>query len=714
MNLTKEKRTSNNHELPLSEIKHQNSHKYQKHTLSNITLKTKIALIGNPNCGKTTLFNQLTGSSQYVGNWPGVTVERKEGRLKGSDTLIYIVDLPGIYSLSPYSQEEIITRNYIMEDKPDIIINIVDSTNLERNLYLTTQLMELDCKIVLALNMNDILLKKGKKIDIKKLEDKLKVPIVSISASKNRGIDNLIQKSISHLNENKILYKNIHIYTPEIERTISEIEKIISNTDTYISEHNTRFAAVKIFENDPLINLLFDNNNIYKKQINGIIRELPEEIQRDTEIVIADQRYKYICKLCSECITQTTESLSFSLSRKLDNILTGRFTAIPIFFTLIFSIFYISFGPIGSYLRYYSEYFIITHIGGVIGKFLSASGASIWAKSLVQKAVVGGVGSIISFLPQILLLFTLLSILEDSGYMSRAAFIMDKPLKKLGLSGKSFIPLLMGFGCSVPAVLGTRILENKRDRELTIFMIPFMSCSAKTPLYLLFASIFFPNHQSLVIISIYILGVLLSIFTAYMFRDSLFSGKPSSFVMELPEYKLPSLKNLWIHIWDRIKDFIGRAGTVILGATIIIWFLQSFDYNLTFVSDDSQSILSSMGNIIAPIFTICGFGDWRASVSLLSGLIAKESIVSTMSVLYGSSTTSLSDALKVAFPPFSALAFMVFVLLYTPCIAAISSIHKELGSAKLTAISLIYQFLIAFFASALVFQIGTLFTNFIR
>lgn len=672
----------------------------------------KIALVGNPNCGKTTLFNSLTGSAQYVGNWPGVTVERKEGKLKNFPILAHIVDLPGIYSLSLYSPEEIITRNYIKDEKPDLIVNIIDSTNLERSLYLTTQLIELNYKIILSLNMSDILSKKGKIIDYKLLEKEIGLPIVPISASKGKGIETLIEKIQEILGSSTYKYPKPDIYSSEIEKALSDIEKELKNNKIY---SKTRFKAIKLFEKDSLMNSELSLSASVQKNINSIIGSINLSKNMDYEMVIADQRYKYICSICNSCIREINSfKKNISLSQKIDNVVSSRFFAIPIFAVIMIGIFFFTFGPVGIYLKSQTEQFINMGIESVALRLLEFFNASEWTKSLVIDAIIGGVGSVISFLPQVLLLFTFLSLLEDCGYMARAVFIMDKILSKIGLSGKAFIPLIMGFGCSVPAILGTRIMEDKRAKRLTIFLIPFMSCSAKMPLYLLISSIFFPTHQFMIISIIYLLGIPLAIFTAYLFKSSIFKDNSGLFVMELPEYKMPSLKNLRIHVWDRIKDFVERAGTVILGATITIWFLQSFNTKFEYVSDSSKSILSFIGNLIAPIFTICGFGTWEATVSLISGIIAKESIVSTMSVLYSQGGEALNHTLSTAFTPLSALSFMVFVLLYTPCVAAISAMYKELKSLRLTIFYVIYQFLLALFVSAFIFQFGSLIQKIVR
>lgn len=670
----------------------------------------KVALIGNPNSGKTTLFNSLTGSYQYVGNWPGVTVGRKEGRVKNISKEVDLVDLPGVYSLSPYSPEEIVTRDYILNESPDLVINIIDATNLERNLYLTTQLLELDIRVIMAVNMTDLLERKGHKIDYNALESELGVKIVPVSAGKNRGIDCLLKLISDELESKKNIRVAKSIYSSEVENALSAIEEIMSCGNKYIS--NTYFNNIKIFEDDPLLIYKSNFSPEKAKKVSEIRGKVSKLYEKDEDMIIADERYAYICELCEKVIKYTKKVKKLSFSNKLDKVVTGKYTAVPCFLLMILSVFYVTFGPIGSTLKTWCEKFINTNMYSTVERILNYLGASEWSKSLALDAVICGVGSVISFLPQVVLLFTLLSLLEDCGYMSRAAFIMDKPLRKIGLSGRAFVPLIMGFGCSVPAVLGTKILESKKDKNLTIFLIPFMSCSAKMPVYLLFASIFFAKYQTLVIFSLYVLGVAVAVLTAFMFKETLFKGEASPFIMEMPEYKIPSPKNVWMNVWDKSKDFIERAGTVILVATVVVWFLQSFDFSLHMVSDSSESILAVLGNFVAPAFKICGFGDWRACVALLTGVMAKESIVSSLAVLYaGGSVASLSSVLPSVFSVQSAISFLIFALLYTPCVAALSAINKEFESRKLMFVSVIYQFFIAYVLSALTFQILTLFSN---
>lgn len=667
-------------------------------------LSYKVALIGNPNSGKTTLFNALTGEYQYVGNWPGVTVGRKEGQIKNINKNIMLVDLPGVYSLSPYSPEEIVTRDYVLNETPDIIINIVDATNLERNLYLTTQLLELNFKVIVALNMVDILNKKGIEIDCRILEQELGCTVVPISAGNNYGIDKLL-KVISQ----KIILKNDFrktgkFYSAPVESAIENIEKVIESKSFY--RENERFIAVKVFENDPLVlkNLRLGSDKI--KNIDSIAKNISNFYSKPRDIIIADERYNYIYNICSK-VKKNTVSNKSSFSDKIDKILTGKYTAIPCFIVLIFLVFYLTFGSFGICLKEIFERLINDNMYNLVQNILVYAGASDWSKSLILDAMIGGVGAVISFLPQVVLLFILLSLLEDCGYMARAAFIMDGPLRKIGLSGKSFVPLIMGFGCSVPAVIGTKILENKKDKNLTVFLIPFMSCSAKTPIYLLFTSAFFPQCQAFVMFLLYLTGILVAVLTSYIFNGSdLFKGSESPFIMEMPEYKIPSIKNIRLNVWDKTKDFIERAGTVILIATIVIWFLQSFTFDFHLVTDKSQSILAIVGNSLAPMFRLCGFGNWQSAVALFTGIIAKESIVSTLAVLYDAGNIEeLSKILPNIFNNLSAISFLVFSLLYTPCVAAISAIHKEFENTKYTIVFVVYQLFIAYVLSALSFQI---------
>lgn len=660
----------------------------------------KIALAGNPNCGKTTLFNQLTGSNQYVGNWPGVTVEKKEGKIKNKFGLeMSIIDLPGIYSLSPYSPEEIVTRNCLLHDNPQVIIDIVDATNIERNLYLTTQIAELGRPMVIALNMIDMLEKNGDTIDEKLLEKELGIPVVPISASKNIGIEALIEKTLELAKASKYVpVKNI--YSKAVNNVLLDIEDALEEVKQS-KYHRKRWTAVKLFEGDSVTWNHYDFTKEQREHIISHIQEVNSSKNIDREMIIADERYKYICAITRRAVHKNHDPCKLTVSDKIDRIATNKYLAIPLFLVTMFLVFAITFGPIGNFLRDAAEWLISDLLAGGITTFLHNVNASEWAESLVIDGIIGGVGSVISFLPQIVLLFTLLSLLEDSGYMARAAFIMDKLLRCIGLSGRAFVPMLMGFGCTVPAVMGTRILESEKDKKLTILITPFMSCSAKMPVYLLMVSMFFKDRGPLVIFGIYILGVVIAILTALLFKSTVLKGKNSPFVMELPPYRLPSAKTLLLHIWERVRDFLVRAGTVLMGASILIWFLQSFNFSLQMVESD-ESILASIGMLIAPVFTLCGFGDWRASVSLVTGIAAKESVASTMAVLYGGSLTG-------AFSTLSAFSFLVFVLLYTPCVAALTAMRREFGSRKWMAVSVVYQLAVAWIMSFAVFQIGSLF-----
>ena len=704
-------------------------------------MEFRLALAGNPNCGKTTLFNAVTGSAQYVGNWPGVTVEKKEGRFSKSGMDITLVDLPGIYSLSPYTPEEIVSRKYLTEECPDLIINIVDATNLERNLYLTTQLAELGRPMIIALNMIDRLKKRGKEIDIKRLEDELGIPVCPISASKEAGIEELLHRSIhilhdvAHSENEKIekgffknraeelhdelhrihegLNDNENVYYPivksfyewQINSAIEGIEGVIC--DNAKAKHNLRFSAVKLFEDDFITKETLNLDNKSKKLVEEILKSVPESENIDRQMMIADSRYKFICRIVKEVESQK-KGFEETISDKIDKILTHRVIAIPMFFLIIFTIFGITFGSFGSMLTDFVDKLINQDFAGFLRESLLSVNTKPWAVSLLCDGMLAGVGAVVSFLPQIALLFFFLSILEDSGYMSRAAFIMDGPLRKVGLTGRSFMPMLMGFGCTVPAVLGTRILENERDKKLTVFLIPFMSCSAKMPVYALFISAFFEENKPLIIFTVYILGILLGILSGFILKKTVLKGEESTFVMELPEYSLPTVKNLFIHVWERLKDFLLKAGTVLLAASVVIWFLQSFDTSLRITDNPQASLLAKIGILIAPVFAPLGFGNWQSSVALLSGVVAKETVVSTFGILFSAADeTSRVLAVQGLFSsPLAAFSFIVFVLLYTPCIAAVAAIHKELGGVKWTVLSVVWQIATAWLVSFLVFNIG--------
>ncbi len=602
------------------------------------------ALAGNPNCGKTTLFNALTGSTAYVGNWPGVTVEKKSGRTRYLDYSIEIVDLPGIYSLTPYSPEEALAGNFLLHEKPDLIINIVDASNLERNLYLTTQFMELNIPMVIALNMMDVVERRGDRIDCRLFSSLIGATVVPVSASKGQGISELLRAAVE------------------------------------AAQHPALYHQVS----------------------------KPHPGCRDPETELADTRYRYIENITRLAVKKRANS-SKNITECIDTVATNRFFAIPAFFLSILLIFWITFGSVGSFFVHGVEFLITEYLSPVTDSALSAVGASVWVRSLVVDGIIAGVGAVLKFLPQILLLFLLLSLLEDSGYMARAAFIMDAPMRRIGLSGRAFVPILMGFGCTVPAVMGTRILESEKDKRLTILITPFMSCSAKTPVYSLFIAAFFVGTRPLVMFLIYAFGIIMGILSALLLKNSILKGEPASFLMELPDYRLPTPKSVWLHVERRIKDFLQKAGTTVFVATIIIWLLQSLSTDFHMTTDSSQSILAAGGKLLAPIFTLCGFGTWKPTVALLTGLVAKESIVSTMSVLYSGNLTA---SLQMNFTRLSACSFLIFVLLYTPCAAALSTIRRETGSIKWAVASALYQFTTAWYCSALFFQCAVLFVRF--
>lgn len=598
------------------------------------------ALAGNPNCGKTTLFNALTGSTAYVGNWPGVTVEKKTGRVRYKDYNIEVVDLPGIYSLTPYSPEEALAGNFLLQEKPDLIINIVDASNLERNLYLTTQLMELNIPMVIALNMMDVVARRGDRIDCALFSSLIGAAVIPISASKGEGLSGLLQAAVDSAHK-PVLYHHV----PQ-----------------------------------------------------------PAPGSRDPETELADARYRYIGNITRIAVKKHSAS-SKSVTEWIDTVATSRIFAIPVFFFSILLIFWLTFGSLGSFLVRGVEYLITVYLSPSADAALRAVGTSVWVRSLVVDGIIAGVGAVLKFLPQILLLFLLLSLLEDSGYMARAAFIMDAPMRKIGLSGRAFVPLLMGFGCTVPAVMGTRILENEKDKRLTILITPFMSCSAKTPVYSLFIAAFFVGARPLVMFLIYSFGICMGILSALLLKNSVLKGEPAPFVMELPDYRLPTPRSIWLHVERRMKDFLQKAGTTVFIATVLIWLLQSLSTDFHMTSDSSQSILAAVGKQIAPVFTLCGFGSWKPAVALLTGLVAKESIVSTMSVLYSGALTA---ALQSNFTRLSACSFLIFVLLYTPCAAALSTIRRETGSIKWMIFSAFYQLVTAWYCSAMFFQCAIL------
>lgn len=662
------------------------------------------ALAGNQNCGKTTLFNQLTGSNQHVGNFPGVTVDQKSGNIIGHKNLS-IVDLPGIYSLSPYTSEEIVTRDFLINQKPDAIINIIDATNIERNLYLTLQLIELQMPMVLALNMMDEVLANHGSIDIPLLSEKLGIPVVPISALKKQGLTELVESAIDCAQLKK-KPQRIDFCSGAVHRTIHAIAHLIED-HTQLVEIPWRFAATKLVEGDGPMQKSLRLTENEKHTIEHAVMEMEIEMQTDREAALADMRYQFIEDVCAVCVVKTGESREYLRSVKLDSILTHKTWAFPSFLAIIFTVFWLTFGVIGSNLSDFVVS-ILDNLSVVVSDALTAYEINPVVHSLIIDGIFAGVGSVLSFVPIIVTLFFFLSILEDSGYMARIAFVMDKPLRKIGLSGRSFVPMLVGFGCTVPAVMSTRTLASERDKKMTLLLTPFMSCSAKLPIYAVFTAAFFSEHQALVMISLYLLGILLAILSGFVMKSTVFRGSSVPFVMELPNYRFPSAKTVLLLMWDKAKDFIQRAFTVIFIATVVIWFLQTFDIRLNVVADSADSMLAVIGRAISPVFIASGFSDWRVSTALLTGFIAKEAVVSTLAILTNSSVSELADTLKTMFTHLSAVSFLVFTLLYTPCVAAISTVRRELGSIKGTIFIILYQTGIALVLSVIVYQIGSL------
>ena len=680
-------------------------HHYRTRKANKAQPKTKLlfALAGNQNSGKTTLFNKLTGSHQHVGNFPGVTVDRTDGMLKGVKD-VTITDLPGIYSLSPYSSEEIVTRNFILNEKPDGIINIIDATNIERNMFLTMQLIELDVPMVIALNMMDEVNESGGSIDVNGLEAELGVPVIPVSASKNQGIQELVEHALNVAKYEE--HPGRLDFCEADDGKEGAVHRCIHSIIHLIEDHAraaripVRFAATKLTEGDKLIQLALGLDEQEKNNCEQIIKTMEEERGLDREAALADMRFSFIEKLSQQFVQKPTESAGYKLSKNIDRILTGKYTAIPAFILIMAFIFYITFGHAGIFLSDVMEYGI-DWFTGVTDSALSAYGLNRVVHSLIIDGIFAGVGSVLSFLPVIVVLFFFLSILEDTGYMARVAFVMDKLLRKIGLSGRSFVPMLIGFGCSVPAIMATRTLPSERDRKMTIFLTPFMSCSAKLPIYALFTAAFFAKHQVVVILSLYLIGIIVGIIFAYFMKFFVFKGEPVPFVMELPNYRMPSLLNVYRLIYAKSKDFITKAFTIIFWATILVWFLQTFDSRLNLVTDASQSLLAILGNFIVPVFKPLGITDWRVSTAFITGFMAKESVVSTLSVLLGGST----DKLPMLFTNLTAFVFLVFSLLYTPCVATIATVKRELGRFYALLV-IIVQCSIAWFAAFLVYNAG--------
>lgn len=664
------------------------------------------ALAGNQNCGKTTLFNALTGSNQHVGNFPGVTVDQKAGVIKGTDH--QVVDLPGIYSIRPYTQEEIVTRDFILKSRPDAIINIVDATNIERNLYLTLQLLTLQVPTVIALNMMDELVGNGGSVDVQKMSEAIGVPVVPISAAKNQGITELVDTLID--TASRRVTPKVQDFCPEgpVHRCIHAVCHIIEDHAQRINIAR-RFCAMKLIEGEQDFFDALELSQNEKELIEHTVIEMEYETGLDRNAALADMRYNFIEKVCGECVVKAKESREHRRSMQIDKVLTHRIFAIPLFIAIMGLVFFLTFNVVGAFLSDVMSY-AIDGLTLLADRALTAYGINPVVHSLIIDGIFAGVGSVVSFLPLIVTLFFFLSILEDSGYMARVAFVMDKLLRKIGLSGRSFVPMLVGFGCSVPAIMATRTLSSNRDRKMTILLTPFMSCSAKIPIYTLFAAAFFPGHELLVMLALYFGGILVGILVALVLKNTAFKGNPVPFVMELPNYRFPSAKSVVLLMWEKAKDFLTRAFTVIFMATVIIWFMQTFDTRLNVVENSADSILAALGRLVSPIFAPLGFGDWRMVTALVSGFTAKEAVVSTFGVILGVSTEQLGIALHSLFTTASAASFLAFCLLYTPCVAAVSTIKTELKSGWKTVGIVFAQCLVAWLAAFMVYHVGLLLT----
>ena len=681
-------------------------------------MSIRIALAGNPNCGKTTLFNDITGSKQHVGNWPGVTVEQKTGKYKKNKE-IEIVDLPGIYSLSPYSAEDIVARDYIVDENPDVLIDIVDGTNIERNLYLTLQVLETKIPTVIALNMMDEVEASGTKIDVKKLSKILGVPVIPIVARNGKGVNELMEAA-QKIASSKTQSNDLEVFSPQVNNYITEIVGLLDDNDNqnHKSSSYEMWQAIKILEEDEIVIEKLPGNK--RAKITSIVEKANSDFNGDTEAEIADQRYKFISEVVNKTVSKPLKAngqRKETTSDKIDKVLTNRIIAIPAFLVIMYALFSITFGEgplgIGVWLQtivtdFWDGPFTETIMGAI-----ESMGAADWATGLVGDGILAGVGGVVSFLPQILVLFLLMSFLEDSGYMARVAFVMDRLFRRFGLSGKSFIPLLMGYGCSVPAVMASRTLESEKDRRLTIMITPFMSCGAKLPIYLMFAATLFTQYnQTLIIYYIYMIGIVVAVIGALILSNTLFKGETSNFIMELPQYRIPTLRSVLIHAWEKVKGFAIKAGTIILGSTILIWFLSSF--NFSGMCEMDESILASIGRGIQWIFTPLGFGEWRASVAVVTGWIAKENIVSTFGVLFGAADavseaaaegTAALPGLSAVFTQAAAFSYMAFNLLCMPCFAAVGAIKKEMGSWKWTGITIAFQMITAYIVAFIVYHV---------
>ena len=670
----------------------------------------KVALVGNPNCGKTTLFNALTGSNQYVGNWPGVTVEKKEGEARLGDAAFTVVDLPGIYSLSPYSMEELVARKFIIEERPDAIIDIVDATNLERNLYLTMQLLELERPVVLAVNFMDEVEKKGDVIDCGRLAASLGVPVVPISARDNMNIDLLVEEAHRQMHtgltvEPDDLYDD---FTHAVHHRISEI----IHDRAYEKGVPAHWASIKLLSGDEEVARDLDLDQATLDQIDGIAREYEAASPLgDRETLLADSRYRFVERVVRSAVKKKDHGGERTVTERIDAVATHRIWAIPVFLGMMLAVFLVTFSGPGAWMSDGIAWLVEEVLCPGAAGWLEAVRAPGWLSGLLVDGLISGVGGVLTFLPMIALLFLFLSMLEDSGYMARAAFVMDRTLRHFGLSGKAFIPMLMGFGCTVPAVMGARTMENDKDRRMTILLVPFMSCGARLPIYGLMTAAFFPRYAGLVVFGLYLLGPVMAIISGLILKRSVFQGEPAPFLLELPPYRMPTLQNIWLHVWERVRDFLTRAGTVIAAMSVAVWFLQSFGPDLRMVEDTADSILALVGGVVAPVFAPMGFGAWQAAVALLTGLIAKEAVVSSMSLFYGFSLTDYAAAgaaMAATFTPASALAFLAFCALYTPCVAAIATIRREMNSLSWTALALVWQLGVAWLAAFAVYQVAAL------
>ena len=661
------------------------------------------ALVGNQNCGKTTLFNALTGSNQHVGNFPGVTVEQKSGEVKGVKNCS-VVDLPGIYSLRPYTQEEIVSRDFIINQKPDCIINIIDATNIERNLYLTLQLLELRVPTVIALNMMDEVYANGGTVDVQQLSRLIGVPVVPISAVKGEGVSELIDRVVDTARKKALPgVTDFCADDSPVHRCIHAVIHLIQDHADRLGV-SSRFCTAKLIEGDPELAGRLDLDENERELLEHCIVQMESESGLDRNAALADMRYSFIEGVVSKTVVKCHESREHARSVRMDRVLTGKYTAIPTFLAIMFLIFYLTFNVIGSALSDWLS-LGIDALTGLVDRGLTAYGINPVVHSLVIDGIFAGVGSVLSFLPIIVTLFFFLSILEDTGYMARVAFVMDRPLRKLGLSGRSFVPMLIGFGCSVPAIMATRTVSSDRDRKMTILLTPYMSCSAKIPIYAVFAAAFFPQNRGLAMICLYALGIVMGIIVALILKSTAFRGQPVPFVMELPNYRMPSLKSVGLLLWEKAKDFLERAFTVIFMATVLIWFLQTFDTRLNVVADSADSLLALIGQLIAPMFRPLGFADWRMVTALISGFTAKEAVVSTLAVLLGTNVANLSSALGSVFNPITAVSFLVFTLLYTPCVAAVATIRRELGSAVKTIGVVIMQCSVAWLTAFVIYNV---------